>query len=89
MYARCVAISIALENRKLNKLPVGHYVIARIKSLTKSYIYWPSMDKDIEKLEKACRGCILTSSKDSTLARNHGLDYTSILWDHQVMYIIW
>ena len=30
-----------------------------MKSLMRSYTYWPGMDEDIERVEKTCRSCIL------------------------------
>ena len=35
--------------------------MTRMKSLMRSYKYWPSIDQDIEKMVKECRGCQLAA----------------------------
>lgn len=42
-------------------LKEAHLGISRIKSLMRSYIYWPNIDKGIKRLVKARRGCALAA----------------------------
>ena len=35
--------------------------MSRMKSLMRSYTYWPRMDQDIDKMIKECRGCQLAA----------------------------
>ena len=35
--------------------------MCRMKSFMRSYVFWPGMDKDIEKTVKNCRGCTLAT----------------------------
>ena len=45
------------RKRALQMLHEGHPGIARMKSLARSYMWWPGMDKDIEHQVKACSDC--------------------------------
>ena len=61
--------------------------MSRMKSLMRSFVYWPRMDCDIEYLVKNCRACVL-AEKSPPIKLNlglrqifHGKDYTLILQD--------
>ena len=41
----------------LKEFQTGHTAMFRMKSLMRSYIYWPRIDQYIEKITKECRGC--------------------------------
>lgn len=41
-----------LRNQTLNLLHLGHFSIQRIKQLTRSIVYWPKIDYDIQNEEK-------------------------------------
>ncbi|XP_062501354.1 uncharacterized protein K02A2.6-like [Corticium candelabrum] len=43
--------------RVLEKLHVAHPGVSRMKSLARSYIWWPGLDADIEKIAKSCGTC--------------------------------
>ena len=57
MFADRVIIPPPLRNRILKQFHSGHPGISRMKSIARSYVYWPSMNTDIEKLVKSCRNC--------------------------------
>ena len=57
MFADSVIIPPPLRNRILKQFHSGHPAISRMKSIARSYVYWPRMDTDIEKLVKSCRNC--------------------------------
>ncbi|CAB4022196.1 Hypothetical predicted protein, partial [Paramuricea clavata] len=50
-------IPAKLRNQVLTELHEGHLGIVKMKSLARSYIWWPKIDKDIEHLAKSCPGC--------------------------------
>ena len=43
--------------RVLEELHVAHPGVSRMKSLARSYIWWPGLDADIEKIAKSCGTC--------------------------------
>ena len=53
----CVLIPEKLRRPVLEMLLEGHLGIARMKSLARSYLWWPRLDGDLEKLGKACVQC--------------------------------
>ena len=57
MFADRVIIPPPLRNRILKLFHSSHPGISHMKSIARSYVYWPSMDTDIEKLVKSYRNC--------------------------------
>ena len=53
MFANRVIIPPPFRNRILKQFHSGHPGISRMKSIARSYVYWPSMDTDIESWLKA------------------------------------
>ena len=50
-----------LLKKILREFHIDHPGMTRMKSLMQSYMYWPRMDQDIEKMVKECRGCQLVA----------------------------
>lgn len=50
-------IPTKLQSSVLQELHKSHLGIVKTKSLARSYVYWPNIDKDIEKLVKNCEPC--------------------------------
>lgn len=44
-------------SRLLNELQEGHIEIVKMKSLARSCVWWPGIDKALETLVKSCHGC--------------------------------
>ena len=40
---------------------MGHPGINRMKSLMRSYVYWPKMDNNITDMIEKCKGCALAA----------------------------
>uniref|UniRef100_A0A8R1IES0 RNA-directed DNA polymerase n=1 Tax=Caenorhabditis japonica TaxID=281687 RepID=A0A8R1IES0_CAEJA len=57
MFKERVVIPEALQKATLRQLHEGHPGIVRMKQLARSFVYWPRMDSDIEKLVAACTTC--------------------------------
>uniref|UniRef100_A0A8R1IJM7 RNA-directed DNA polymerase n=2 Tax=Caenorhabditis japonica TaxID=281687 RepID=A0A8R1IJM7_CAEJA len=54
MFKERVVIPEALQKATLRQLHEGHPGIVRMKQLARSFVSWPRMDSDIEKLVAAC-----------------------------------
>lgn len=52
-----VLIPYSLQSRVLNELHEGHIGIVKTKSLDRSCVWWPGIDKTLETLVKSCQGC--------------------------------
>ena len=63
MLGHRVVIPVKLRNKVLSELHEGHLGIVKMKTLARSYIWWPKIDKDIEHLAKSCPGCQLQQNE--------------------------
>uniref|UniRef100_A0A8R1EKI3 RNA-directed DNA polymerase n=1 Tax=Caenorhabditis japonica TaxID=281687 RepID=A0A8R1EKI3_CAEJA len=52
-----VVIPTALRHRVLKMLHRAHPGMVRMKQLARSFVYWPSLDKDIESTVRSCDDC--------------------------------
>ena len=66
LYSERVVILKKLQNRTLRDFHTGHSGINRIKSLMRSYVYWPKMDNDITDMIEKCKGCALAAKAPLT-----------------------
>lgn len=55
-------IPTKLQNLVLQDLHASHLGIVKTKSLARSYVYWPRLDKDIEDMIKKCEPCQSTQA---------------------------
>lgn len=61
LYRERVVIPATLRKKILKDFHTGHPGATRMKSLMRSYVYWKSMDTDIESMVKSCKGCALAA----------------------------
>ena len=59
MWGIRVIIPNKLRNKVLDELHEGHLGIVKIKERSRSYIWWPKLDSEIEQLARKCAGCQL------------------------------
>ena len=59
-----VVIPKGLRKRVLEELHQGHTGVVRMKAVARSHVWWPDLDKSIEKTAKNCSAC-QTSNKNS------------------------
>ena len=52
-----VVVPSKLRNQLLSELHRGHPGIVRMKALTRSYVWWPDLDHQIEESAKSCSSC--------------------------------
>ena len=74
MWGHRVIVPKSLRQVLLNDLHDAHMSIVRMKALARSYIWWPSIDRDIESLTKSCELC-LTNAKNPPKAALHVWDW--------------
>lgn len=52
-----VVVPSKLRARVLETLHEGHLGTVKMKSLARSYVWWPGIDKQLEDITKGCSGC--------------------------------
>ncbi|XP_018394743.1 PREDICTED: uncharacterized protein K02A2.6-like [Cyphomyrmex costatus] len=52
-----VVIPLSLREAILRDLHTAHLGIVKIKSMARSFVYWPDIDAEIERTAKACEEC--------------------------------
>ena len=52
-----VVIPNKLQDRVLKELHDGHMGVVKMKALSRSYVWWPNINAQLEELAKACSGC--------------------------------
>ncbi|XP_040172372.1 uncharacterized protein K02A2.6-like [Anopheles arabiensis] len=56
-----LVIPASQRRRVLEMMHRGHPGIDRMKAIARSYVYWPLIDADVEKLVKLCKSCALAA----------------------------
>lgn len=57
VYKYRIVIPPPLRRQVLNEIHEGHLGINKMKTLSRSYIYWPNLDSDIEEVCRSCEAC--------------------------------
>lgn len=57
-----IVIPLKLRQRVLEAAHEGHPGIVAMKTRLRTKVWWPKIDKDAEKMVKACKGCTLVSA---------------------------
>ena len=57
MWGQRVIIPLSLWNKVKHELHEGHFGSQHMKSLARSYVWWPSMDSELEAMVAACGDC--------------------------------
>ncbi|XP_062551120.1 uncharacterized protein K02A2.6-like [Armigeres subalbatus] len=66
LFGERLVIPSPLRKQCLDELHRGHPGIQRMKSLARSYVYWPSLDTQIVDFVKACSPCALTAKSPAS-----------------------
>ena len=74
-----VIIPPTLRSKVLVLLHNGHLGMARMKSLARSYVWWPNLDADIEAMVRKCVHCQLHSKSPPSTA-SHPWEFPSQPW---------
>ncbi|VDM29077.1 unnamed protein product [Toxocara canis] len=79
MFADRMTIPQTLRFKFLRALHRGHPGTTRMKSLARSYVYWPHLDRDLEALASQCSACALVA-KNPVKAGLHSWPKTTKPW---------
>ena len=66
MWGIRVVIPEKLRDKLLGELHRDHPGITHMKSIARSYMWWPGLDTDIENLAKACQSCMVAKNAPAT-----------------------
>lgn len=61
MFLDRMVVPQTLQNAVLKQLHAGHPGMQRMKSIARSYVYWPNIDTDIEDFVRKCSDCAAAS----------------------------
>ena len=67
------------QTQVLDELYDDHLLVAKIKALARSYVWWPGIDKAIEQESKRCTGCLLTLNNPK-IAPLHSWEWPARPW---------
>ncbi|XP_058445441.1 uncharacterized protein K02A2.6-like [Malaya genurostris] len=80
LFEHRVVIPPALRQSVLDDLHVSHIGIVKMKGLARSFVYWPGIDADIEKVAKSCSECARHSHALPKFSEHHWL-YPNGPWE--------
>lgn len=79
MWGIRVVVPPKLCSKVLEALHEGHMGVVKMKSLARSYIWWPGIDHQIEDIAKSCTRCQLTQMQPP-LAPIHSWECPTTAW---------
>lgn len=80
MWGTRVVVPPKLRSRVLDALHEGHLGVVKMKSLARSYVWWPGIDHQIEDLAKTCSGCQQTQ-RQPLIAPLHTWEWPTAPWE--------
>lgn len=80
MWGYRVVIPKSLQNVILKDLHASHMGIVKMRSVARSYVYWPGIDLDIERLANSCSSCLLERPSPAK-SELHVWHYPSRPWE--------
>lgn len=74
-----IVVPPAGRNKVMEELHQGHPGITRIKGLARGFVWWPSMDTDLENMVKSCPNCQV-NQKSPSVAPLHPWEWPQCPW---------
>ena len=74
-----VVVPLKLREKVLSQLHNCHPRVSRMKALSRSYVWWPNIDRDIENTVKNCRDCQMNKN-NPIKAPIHPWEWTNKPW---------
>ena len=62
-----VVVPETVKVKVLQELHASHLGIVKMKMMARSYVWWPNIDSDIEKVAAACKVCVQESKKPTSV----------------------
>jgi hypothetical protein len=81
IYGGRVVIPNELQKQVLSELHTEHTGISRMKAIARSFIWWPNLEADIERLVKACPRCQEQRNKPAITTPTHPWVYPGGPWE--------
>ena len=75
-----VVVPEVLRGKVIEELHEVHPGMTRMKALARSYVWWPSIDKDVEAAVRHCRTCQFNQSRPKS-SPVHAWEYPSRPWE--------
>ncbi|XP_039602164.1 uncharacterized protein K02A2.6-like [Polypterus senegalus] len=66
-------------NAVLEELHKGHLGVVKMKALARSFVWWPGIDEDIEKIAQQCSGCQMVQNEPER-APLHPWEWPTLPW---------
>nr|XP_055076811.1 uncharacterized protein K02A2.6-like [Misgurnus anguillicaudatus] len=79
MWGLRVVVPPKLQTQVLKELHVGHLGVVKMKSLARSFVWWPGIDQQIEQLAMQCSGCQHVQKMPKT-APLHPWEWPALPW---------
>ncbi|KAL0880304.1 hypothetical protein ABMA27_002756 [Loxostege sticticalis] len=57
IYKYRIIIPLSLQSKVLEEIHQGHLGVNKMKNISRNYVYWPSLDRDLENLCRSCEAC--------------------------------
>ncbi|XP_018405038.1 PREDICTED: uncharacterized protein K02A2.6-like [Cyphomyrmex costatus] len=80
LFEHRVVIPASLQPAILNDLHTAHVGIVKMKGIARSFVYWPGIDADIERVAKSCAECAKHAHAPPK-SRNHHWEYPKGPWE--------
>ena len=52
-----VVVPTKFQGQILDEIHSGHLGVVKMKSVARTYVYWPKIDQQIEEKARGCPGC--------------------------------
>ncbi|XP_062540930.1 uncharacterized protein K02A2.6-like [Armigeres subalbatus] len=70
-FEHIVVIPPTLRQAILNDLHAAHLGVVKMKSIARSFVYWPGIDSDIEKAVRSCSNCARNAPAPPKFSTHH------------------
>ncbi|XP_039602322.1 uncharacterized protein K02A2.6-like [Polypterus senegalus] len=80
MWGLRTIVPTKLRHRVLEELHKGHLGVVKMKALARSFVWWPGIDEDIEKITQQCSGCQMVQNEPER-ATLHPWEWPTLPWE--------